>query len=278
MTAGTLYIVATPIGNLSDFSPRAEQTLKECGFIAAEDTRVTMKLLNHLGVRKPLVSCYKQNEKNRADEIIGRILAGEDCALCSDAGTPAVSDPGEEIVRAARQAGIRVVPVPGCCAAVTALSASGMPSVRFCFEGFLPVPAKDRRERLASLAGEERTMIFYEAPHRLRKTLKDLYEAFGDRRMTVSRELTKIHEETLDLTLTSAIDHFGINEPRGEFVLIIEGAAHQTEELSPEDSLALVKRLREEEGLSLSEACKQAAALSGQTKGVLYKAALEAGL
>ena len=275
MSTGKLYVVATPIGNLSDLSPRAAAVLGSCDFVAAEDTRVTLKLLNHLELKKPMVSCYKQNEKQRMGEIVGRILRGESCALCSDAGTPAVSDPGEELVREAKKSGIEVIPIPGCCAAIAALCASGMPSRRFCFEGFLPPQKKERRARLAELASESRTMIFYEAPHHLKDTLRELLSALGDRELSISREITKLHEETFSTTLSAAIDLYSENDPRGEFVLVVSGAEEVAKELSAEDSLSLVARLREQ-GLSLSDACKKAAAESSLSKSELYRLALEA--
>ncbi len=274
--SGELFVVATPIGNLSDLSRRAAEVLAGCDFVAAEDTRVTLRLLNHLGLKKPLVSCYRENERRRMGEIIDRLLGGESCALCSDAGTPGVSDPGEQLVRAAREAGIKVTPVPGCCAAVTALCASGMPSGRFCFEGFLPRQGRELRQRLQQLAGEERTMIFYEAPHRLERTLEALAEAFGPgRRLCLCRELTKLHEQLLDLTLGGALELCRQQPPRGELVLIVEGAARKVEALSPEAALELIGQLRRQ-GCSLSEACRRAAAESGLPKGELYRMALEA--
>ncbi|MEG2633301.1 MAG: 16S rRNA (cytidine(1402)-2'-O)-methyltransferase, partial [Oscillospiraceae bacterium] len=193
--AGKLYVVATPIGNLGDISARAAAVLESADFIAAEDTRVTAKLLNHLGIKKPLVSYYQHNMAERGEEIIERIINGESCAQCSDAGTPAISDPGEMLVRQAIDAGIDVEPIPGACAAITALCASGLATGRFCFEGFISVSKKSRREHLNEIKDEKRTMIFYEAPHKLRNTLRDLLETLGDREITLARELTKLHED-----------------------------------------------------------------------------------
>ena len=226
MAFGTLYLVATPIGNLNDFSPRARQTLSEVAFIAAEDTRVTRKLLTALDrPAKPRVRYFPHTRRPRGEEILARLLAGESCALVTDAGTPAVSAPGEDIVAGCAPAGVPVIPVPGCCAAVCALAASGLPTGRWCFEGFLSVNKKARREHLDSLKGEKRSMIFYEAPHKLRQTLDDLAAAFGAARpVSLSRELTKLHEETLRMTLGEAVAYFAETPPRGEFVLIVAGA------------------------------------------------------
>lgn len=221
-----LYLVPTPIGNLEDITLRALNTLKAVDFIAAEDTRVTQKLLTHFDISKPLLSCFEHNERMRSTEIVARIAGGETCALVTDAGTPAVSDPGELLVAACYQAGIRVIPLPGPCAAVTALSACGLPTGRFCFEGFLAVNKKSRRERLNALKTETRTMIFYEAPHKLPYTLRDLAEAFGNRRITLCRELTKIYEELIRTTLPEAAERYaedGNCKAKGEFVLIVEG-------------------------------------------------------
>ena len=219
--SGTLYLVATPIGNLGDFSPRAAATLESADFIAAEDTRVSMKLLNHLGLRKQLVSYHQHNRAAAGPQILERLLAGESCALVTDAGTPAISDPGEDLVRLCAENGVTVQSIPGCCALISALAVSALPTGRFTFEGFLSVNKKERREHLQSLAAEERTMIFYEAPHRLRATLSDLLEAFGDRPAALCRELTKLHEETRRTTLAQAAAYCQENDPRGEYVLVI---------------------------------------------------------
>ncbi len=276
MSKGCLYIVATPIGNLGDISPRAAEAFEAADFIAAEDTRVTAKLLNHLQIKKPLVSYYQHNMRERGDFIISRIVAGESCALCSDAGTPAISDPGEVLVKQAVEEGITVVPIPGACAAISALSASGLASGRFCFEGFIPVSKQSRRERLAAIKDETRTLIFYEAPHKLKATLKDLLAALGDRKLTIARELTKLHEEIAYTTLGSANDEYREREPRGEYVLVVEGAEEkQPQAISEEDILEGIF-LSVESGLSLSDACRRAAAETGRPKSELYKLALAA--
>lgn len=278
MTLGTLYLVATPIGNLGDFSPRARQTMEEVDFIAAEDTRVTKKLLSALQLpSKPLVSYFEHNRRQRGEEILARLLAGESCALVTDAGTPAVSDPGEDLVALCAQHDVPVIPVPGCCAAVCALAASGLPTGRWCFEGFLSVNKKARREHLDALKDEKRTMIFYEAPHKLRQTLDDLRAAFGDaRRISLSREITKLHEQTLRLTLSEAVDYFAENAPRGEFVLILEGAPDlpPQEDDRMERALAAVQA-RLEAGETLKDAVKMVSADLGVKKNALYQAALK---
>ena len=221
----TLYLVATPIGNLSDLSPRAREVLSTVDFIAAEDTRVTQKLLNACELpKKPMISYYEHNRRARGEAVLEKLLAGETCALVTDAGTPAVSDPGEDLVALCAEHDVPVIPIPGCCAAVCALAASGLPAGRWCFEGFLSVNKKARREHLDALQGEKRTMIFYEAPHKLCATLRDLRDAFGgDRRLSLSRELTKLHEQTLRMTLDEAVAYFDANAPRGEFVLVVAG-------------------------------------------------------
>ncbi|HHT16199.1 MAG TPA: 16S rRNA (cytidine(1402)-2'-O)-methyltransferase [Papillibacter sp.] len=274
--SGTLYLVATPIGNLGDISPRMAETLASCDFIAAEDTRVTLKLLNHLGIKKPLVSYYEHNRSESGEKILARLLGGETCALVSDAGMPAVSDPGQDLVSLCARHGVTVLAVPGPCAAVTAVALSGLPSGRFCFEGFLSTARKSRFEHLQSLLNERRTMIFYEAPHKLLNTLRDMLDTFGDRRVAVCRELTKLYEETLHTTLSGALEHFTRTPPRGEFVLVVEGAAE--EETPPgtlEDAVACALALRDE-GLSLKDAVKQASAETGFPKNAVYAAVLEA--
>lgn len=269
--AGKLYVVGTPIGNLSDFSPRAVETLGAVDFIAAEDTRVSLKLLNHFGIKKELISYYEHNKKARGGEIIARIEAGESCAIVSDAGMPAISDPGEELVRTAHENGIEVESVPGPAACITALSISGMPSGRFCFEGFLSVNKQSRREHLEEIKQEKRTMIFYEAPHKLPYTLKDMYEALGDRRVCIVKELTKIHETVMHFTLSEAVAYFDENAPRGEYVIIIEGAPEKEQETYADtDALALAKKLMSE-GLSASQAAREAAQVTGFKKGDIYR-------
>ena len=278
---GTLYLVATPIGNLGDFSPRAREVMSEVDFIAAEDTRVTKKLMTALDLpQKPLVSYYEHNRRQRGEEILARLLQGENCALVTDAGTPAVSDPGEDLVALCAPEGVPVIPIPGCCAAVCALAASGLPTGRWCFEGFLSVNKKARREHLDALKNEKRSMIFYEAPHKLRATLDDLCAAFGgDRRISLSRELTKLHEETLRMTLAEAVAYFTETAPRGEFVMIVEGAPDVVDEDAEDDRMARALKAVEkriENGETLKDAVKMVSADLGVKKNALYQLALEA--
>ena len=274
--AGTLYLVATPIGNLSDFSPRAVETLETADFIAAEDTRVSVKLLNHFGIKKALVSYHEHNHVTAGQSILSRLLAGESCALVTDAGTPAISDPGEDLVRLCAENGVQVLSIPGCCAAVNALAVSGLPTGRFTFEGFLTVNKKSRREHLESLKNEERTMIFHEAPHKLRTTLDDLAAAFGaDRRIALCREMTKLHEETRRCTIGEAIAYYAENTPKGEYVLVVAGAEKNTEAaVTLEEGVAQVLALREN-GMRLKDADKEVAEHTGLSKNELYAAALE---
>ena len=273
--AGMLYLVPTPIGNLGDISERCRRTLEEADFIAAEDTRVSLKLLNYLGIKKSLVSYYEHNKAFKGNVILDRILAGETCALVSDAGSPAISDPGEDLVRLCAEHGITVTAIPGPCAVITALSISGLPTGRFCFEGFLSTAKKSRKEHLSSLKGETRTMIFYEAPHMLVATLEDLAEAFGaERKISLCRELTKLHEEVVRTTLGEAIAKYAENGPKGEFVLVVDGAAPVEKEVpTAEDAGEMVKRLMSE-GLSRKDAIKQTAKALDLPKNVVYDAAL----
>ncbi len=273
--AGILYLVPTPIGNLGDISQRCRDTLAEADFIAAEDTRVSLKLLNHLNIKKPLVSYYEHNRAESGQRILERILAGETCALVSDAGSPAISDPGEDLVALCAANGVVVTAIPGPCAAITALSISGLPTGRFTFEGFLSTSKKSRQEHLQSLVKEQRTMIFYEAPHKLLHTLEDLLQAFGpERRISLCRELTKLHEEVIRTTLQGALDYYKELAPRGEYVLILEGAAPEEEAaLTLEDALQLVAQ-RMEAGLSRKDAVKQVAKETGFPKNTLYDASL----
>ncbi|MGM9607328.1 MAG: 16S rRNA (cytidine(1402)-2'-O)-methyltransferase [Oscillospiraceae bacterium] len=273
--AGVLYLVPTPIGNLGDISRRAAETLAQADFIAAEDTRVSLKLLNHLGLKKPLVSYYRHNTETAGPAILNRILAGESCALVTDAGTPAISDPGEELVALCARNGVEVISIPGPCALVTALAVSGLPTGRFTFEGFLPTNKKNRRAQLDSLRCEERTMVFYEAPHKLRATLGDLRETFGgERRLTLCRELTKLHEEIFRTTLDGASARYAEQEPKGEFVLVVEGAPPaRPEAVTPETALQRVEELRNQ-GLSLKAAARQAAEELSLPKNKLYDLAL----
>ena len=273
--AGMLYLVPTPIGNLGDISQRCRETLEQADFIAAEDTRVTMKLLNYLGIKKSLVSYYEHNKAFKGNVILERIQAGETCALVSDAGSPAISDPGEELVKQCAEAGITVCAIPGPCAVITALSISGQSTGRFCFEGFLSTAKKSRREHLESLIKEQRTMIFYEAPHKLLTTLEDMAQVFGiDRPISLCRELTKLHEEVVRTTLGEAVAQYTQNAPRGEFVLVVAGAPEEAkEEATAEDAAAYVARLMEE-GMSRKDAIKQTARDLNLPKNTVYDAAL----
>ena len=273
--SGILYVVGTPIGNLSDFSPRAQEILSEVDFIAAEDTRVTLKLLNHFDIKKPMVSYFEHNKYQRGEMICQRIEAGENCALVSDAGMPAISDPGEMLVAQCAERNIPVLVVPGPSAVVSALAISGLPTGRFTFEGFLSTAKKSRREHLEEVRGEKRTMVFYEAPHKLLSTLEDMLSAWGNRRIAIVRELTKIHEEMRRTTLEEAVAFYGENTPKGEFVLVIEGAKpEETNEMTPEQAVRLARDLMEQ-GYSASEAAKEAAKASSLKKGELYRKLME---
>ena len=273
--AGTLCLVPTPIGNLGDISLRAKQALEAADFIAAEDTRVSLKLLNQLEIKKPLVSYYEHNKSFKGSQIVERILAGENCALVSDAGSPAISDPGEDLVKECAQAGITVYAIPGPCAAITALSISGQATGRFCFEGFLSMSKKSRREHLDSLRSEKRTMIFYEAPHKLMNTLEDMAEVFGpERPISFCRELTKLHEEVIRTTIGQSIDHFTENPPKGEFVLVVAGAPEEEKALpTAVDAAARVSQLMAQ-GLSRKDAIRQTAQELALPKNAVYAAAL----
>ena len=272
--SGTLYLVATPIGNLGDMSVRGVETLREADFIAAEDTRVTGKLLNRFELKKPAVSYHEHNKRQSGEAILRRLLAGESCALVTDAGMPAISDPGEDLVRLCAEHGVTVQAIPGCSAVVTALAVSGLPTQRFCFEGFLSVSGKHRLEHLESLKSEQRTMIFYEAPHKLLRTLEDLRAVFGaDRQIALCRELTKLHEETLRTTLSGAIEHFTAVPPKGEFVLVVRGAEPETHTVTESEALARVTALQAE-GMRLKDACRQAGEETGFAKNLLYRLAL----
>ena len=274
--AGMLYLVPTPIGNLGDISIRCRETLEQADFIAAEDTRVTLKLLNHLGIKKSLVSYYEHNKDFKGNIILDRILAGETCALVSDAGSPAISDPGEDLVKQCAEAGVTVCAIPGPCAVITALSISGQSTGRFCFEGFLSTAKKSRREHLESLANEARTMVFYEAPHKLLSTLEDMALVFGeDRPISLCRELTKLHEEVVRTTLGQAIEKYAVQPPKGEFVLVIAGAPEQIREsATADDAAARVKALMDT-GISRKDAIKQTAKELNLPKNVVYDAALQ---
>ncbi len=271
--AGTLYLVGTPIGNLGDLSPRAKEVLSSVDFIAAEDTRVTLKLLNHFQIKKPLICYFEHNRAEMGEKLLSRLLAGESCALVSDAGMPAISDPGEDIVRQCALHGITVNCAPGPSALITALAMSGLPTQRFTFEGFLSTTGKNRREHLQSLLGERRTMIFYEAPHKLLRTLQDLYDCFGDRDIALCRELTKLHEEIIRTSISGALAMYSDTAPRGEYVLVIRGASEERPEVSPQQAVELVEKYRAQ-GKSLKEACRLVSADTGIAKNELYSLAL----
>ena len=269
--AGILYVVGTPIGNLGDFSPRAVQVLSECDFIAAEDTRVTIKLLNHFGIKKPMVSYYEHNRAQRGGVIIERLLNGENCALVSDAGMPIISDPGEDLTRLCHENGIQVLAVPGPCAFVTALAISGMPSGRFTFEGFLTRAKQNRREHLEELINEKRTMIFYEAPHKLASTLADMAKFWGNRNIALVKEITKIHESVERTTLFDAAEKYKDGSAKGEYVLIVEGKPEEeSEEITIETAVQMALRLVED-GMSKNEAAKEIAKETGLKKSDIYK-------
>ncbi len=269
--AGILYVVGTPIGNLGDWSPRAKEILQKADFIAAEDTRVTLKLLNKFEIDTPMVSYHEHNHKLRGEQIIGRLLSGENCALVTDAGMPAISDPGEDLVRLAHESGITVSSVPGPSAVITALAISGMPSGRFSFEGFLSTAKQSRREHLDSLKNDTRTMIFYEAPHKLVSTLKDMLETFGDREIALCKELTKLHETVVRTTFSAALADFEVTPPKGEYVMIISGAKEEaTITFTLEQAISLAKDYLNN-GESVSSAAKLAAKETGFRKSEIYK-------
>ncbi len=268
-----LYVVGTPIGNLGDLSPRAIEVLSAVDFIAAEDTRVTVKLLNHFQIKKPMISYFEHNQRERGERILSRILAGEQCAIVTDAGMPCISDPGEDLVCLCRDHDVPVEVVPGPSAAIAALAVSGICTARFSFEGFLSTAKKTRTEHLDEIKENPRTLIFYEAPHKLAATLEDMLRVLGDRRISLARELTKLHEEVRRTTLSEAVRYYKENAPRGEFVLVVEGAAKRQEDRVPiEEAVALAQQLAAG-GLSLSEAAKQAAAKTGHRKSEIYSLA-----
>ena len=273
VAGGTLYLVTTPIGNLSDLSERAVKVLSEVDFVAAEDTRNSMRLLTHLGISKPMVSYFEHNKRERGEQIVERLQSGESCALVTDAGTPAISDPGEDIVALCAEAGIPVSSIPGPCAAIVALTLSGLPTGRFCFEGFLPTENKERRTRLERLAGEDRTMIFHEAPHKLKATLDDMTAAFGeDRRISLCRELTKLNEEAMRTTLGEAVAYYEANAPRGEYVLVVEGRSEDTAPVDwSETDIAAHVESYIASGMSKKDAIKAVAHDRGVHKSVIYK-------
>lgn len=274
--SGILYLVATPIGNLGDFTPRAVETLQSVDFIAAEDTRVTLKLLNHFGIKKPLISYFEHNRVQSGEKLLSRLLSGENVALVSDAGMPAISDPGQDMVSLCAQAGVEVRVVPGACAAVSAVALSGLPTQRFTFEGFLSTANKPRAEHLDSLKNERRTMVIYEAPHKLMTTLEDLEKTFGgERRLSLCRELTKLHEETMRVTIAEALEHYKTTPPKGEYVLVVEGKPDSDQpEMTLENALGRLDFYRAE-GKSLKQAARLASEDSGISKNELYNAALD---
>lgn len=269
---GILYVVGTPIGNLDDMSPRALKTLSEVDFIAAEDTRVTLKLLNRFDIKKPMISYFEHNKRQRGEIICQRILSGENCAIVTDAGMPCISDPGEELIRQCAEKNIKTVVVPGPSAVISALAVSGLITGRFTFEGFLSVNKKSRKDHLQELAKEKRTMVFYEAPHKLPNTLKDLYEFFGDRQLSIVREITKIHEEVIRTTTKEAAEKYADGSVKGEIVLVLAGLPEEeeNEEYTLEQAVETAKKLIES-GEKISEAAKQAAAISGFKKNEIYK-------
>lgn len=270
--SGILYVTGTPIGNLSDLSPRAVETLEKVDFIAAEDTRVTLKLLNHFGIKKPMVSYFEHNKRERGEIICARIEQGETCAIVTDAGMPCISDPGEDLVKLCEERGIKTVVIPGPSAVISALAVSGLSTGRFTFEGFLSVNKKSRTDHLKSLANEHRTMIFYEAPHKLPQTLRDLYANFGDRKLTIVREITKIHEEVIRTTTKNAAENLSDGSVKGEIVLVLEGAPQvdDTEKFTLEYAVETAKKLIEN-GARATDAAKEAAALTGFKKNEIYK-------
>ena len=269
--SGILYVTGTPIGNLSDLSPRAVQTLKSVDFIAAEDTRVTLKLLNHFGIKKPMVSYFEHNKRERGEIICNRIESGENCAIVTDAGMPCISDPGEDLIKLCGERGIKTVVIPGPSAVISALAVSGLDTGRFTFEGFLSVNKKSRNEHLQSLKNERRTMIFYEAPHKLPSTLRDLYSTFGERRLSIVRELTKIHEEVIRTTTKYAAEKLADQSLKGEFVLVLEGAPQKNEEeLTLEYAVDTARKLIEN-GAKPTEAAKQASVITGYKKNEIYR-------
>lgn len=269
--SAVLYVVGTPIGNLGDLSPRAVQALETCDFIAAEDTRVTLKLLNHFDIRKPLVSYHEHNRFEMSPRIVERLLGGESCALVTDAGMPAISDPGEDLVQLCHEKGVRVESVPGPTAFATAMAISGMPSGRFTFEGFLSVNKVSRAEHISDIVNERRTMIFYEAPHKLAATLRDLADALGDRELAIVREITKIHEQVIRTTLCEAAQRYSQEKLKGEIVLVIAGAPPEKEENMTLEQAAEYAAELVGDGCPPSEAARRAAKVSGLKKGDIYK-------
>ena len=275
VVGGTLYLVATPVGNLADISARAVKVLSEVDFVAAEDTRNSMRLLSYLGIQKPMVSYFEHNKRTHGEMICDRLASGESCALVTDAGTPAISDPGEDIVALCAKRGIPVTSIPGACAAILALTLSGLPTGRFCFEGFLSADKKERRNRLEALKCDDRTTIFHEAPHNLKATLSDMSDIFGkDRRISLCRELTKLNEDIMRTTLGGAVDYYNANNPRGEYVLVVEGAPEGTVAAGKIDlcSLSVEEHVNHyvESGMSQKDAIKATAKDRGVPKNEIY--------
>lgn len=275
VVGGTLYLVATPVGNLADISARAVKVLREVDFVAAEDTRNSMRLLSYLGIQKPMVSYFEHNKRTHGDMICDRLAAGESCALVTDAGTPAISDPGEDIVALCAARGIPVTSIPGACAAILALTLSGLPTGRFCFEGFLSADKKERRARLEELKRDNRTTIFHEAPHKLRSTLADMCEIFGaDRKISLCRELTKLNEDIHRTTLVGAVEYYNENSPRGEYVLVVEGASEDRADAPQNDlcSLSVEDHVNYyiNSGMSKKDAIKVTARDRGVPKNDIY--------
>lgn len=280
METGTLYLCATPIGNLDDITVRCLNTLKECDLIACEDTRHSLKLLNHFGISKPLTSYYEHNKKEKGEYLVSELKAGKNIALVTDAGTPAISDPGEELVKQCMDSGIRVVPVPGCVALVNALIISGQYTGRFSFEGFLSMNKKSRKEHLESASQDTHTLIFYEAPHKLTRTLDDMLKYFGNRHISIIRELTKIHEECMVTTIAEAIEHYKTVQPKGEYVLVIEGKSQKEieeeakEEIGFENPIDYIKSLMAD-GVDKKTAIKTASKAFDMSKRDVYDLAKE---
>ena len=274
--SGVLYVVGTPIGNLGDLSPRALEVLESVDFIAAEDTRVTLKLLNHFEIKKPMISYFEHNKRERGDIICDRIESGENCAIVTDAGMPCISDPGEELVKQCAERGIQTIVVPGPSAVISALAVSGLATGRFTFEGFLSTSKKSRMEHLEQLQNEKRTMIFYEAPHKAAATLADMYKAFGDRRISIVREITKIHEEVIRTDLQTAAQEYADGSLKGEIVLVIEGAADEEneKEITLEQATKIALEYMEQ-GSSASESAKRTAKETGFKKNEIYKTLID---
>lgn len=275
MSEHKLYLVATPIGNLSDMSKRAIEVLESVDFVAAEDTRNTLKLFNKFGIKKPMVSYFEHNKRERGEYIVSRIENGENCALVTDAGTPAISDPGEDIVKLCAEKNVDIVPIPGACAFVQALIISGLDTGRFSFEGFLSVNKPQRSKHLEEIKMQAQTLIFYEAPHKLRKTLADLYEHFGDRRISLCRELTKMYEQVIRTTISGAIKYFEEKEPKGEFVLVVEGfKQEESKQLTKEEILKKTESLIKK-GMDKKTAIKEIALEAGIPKREVYQMVVE---